>query len=53
MAKAVENSDCILICMTDKYKISPNCRAEAEYTFHIRKKYIPLIMEKGYKPDGW
>lgn len=53
MASAIEKSDLILICMSQKYKLSPNCRAEAEYAFNIRKKYIPLIMEKSYKPDGW
>lgn len=34
-------------------KLSPNCRAEAEYTFSTRKKFIPLIMQANYKPDGW
>lgn len=53
MADAIEKSDCILICMTEKYKMSPNCRAEAEYTFNIRKKFIPLIMQANYTPDGW
>jgi hypothetical protein len=42
-----------LLGMTEKYKLSVNCRAEAEYTFNIRKSYIPLIMQKNYKPDGW
>jgi len=50
MALAVENSFCVLICMTEKYKQSPNCRAEAEYTFTLNKPIIPLIMEKDYKP---
>ena len=27
--------------------------SEAEYAFQQRKKIIPLIMQKGYKPDGW
>jgi hypothetical protein len=26
MANAIENSFCILVCMTEKYKQSPNCR---------------------------
>ncbi|KAJ8307350.1 hypothetical protein KUTeg_015434 [Tegillarca granosa] len=53
MAHAVENSEIILICFSDKYKNSDNCRAEAEYAFQLKKKIIPLRMEKGYKPDGW
>jgi hypothetical protein len=27
MANAIENSKCVLMCMTEKYKQSPNCRA--------------------------
>ncbi|RMZ96525.1 hypothetical protein BpHYR1_008771 [Brachionus plicatilis] len=53
MAKAIENSKCVLMCMTEKYKQSPNCRAEAEYAFNIRKPIIPLLMQKNYAPDGW
>ncbi|KAK3579666.1 hypothetical protein CHS0354_036897 [Potamilus streckersoni] len=53
MAEAVELAHIVLICMSQKYKDSPNCRAEAEYAFQLRKKIIPLKMEKGYQPDGW
>ncbi|XP_072025529.1 uncharacterized protein [Amphiura filiformis] len=53
MAKAVEESDVILICMTEKYKNSKSCRSEAEYAYSHDKKLIPLLMEKDYKPDGW
>ena len=53
MADAIENSHCVLMCMTEKYKQSPNCRLEAEYTVNLNKSIIPLILEKGYKPDGW
>ena len=53
MANALENSFCVLMCMTEKYKQSVNCRAEAEYAFTLNKPIIPLIMQKDYKPDGW
>ena len=53
MAKGIEESWCILICMSSKYKESINCRSEAEYVLQIKKPYVPLIMEKSYKPDGW
>ena len=53
MAKAVEESKCILMCMTEKYKLSPNCRLEAEYSLQLNKPIIPLIMQERYKPDGW
>lgn len=53
IAEAIENSSCVLICMTEKYKQSSDCRAEAEYAFQLNKPIIPLIMQKDYKPDGW
>jgi hypothetical protein len=27
--------------------------SEAEYTFRLRKPYIPLRLQQGYYPDGW
>ena len=53
MAAAVEESRCIVICMSSNYKDSASCRTEAEYVFQLRKPYVPLMVEKGYKPDGW
>ncbi|KAL5019742.1 hypothetical protein ScPMuIL_002634 [Solemya velum] len=53
MAEAVENAAVVLVCMSEKYKQSPNCRTEAEYTFQLRKDYIPLMLQKRYRPDGW
>ncbi|XP_025089898.1 uncharacterized protein LOC112561555 [Pomacea canaliculata] len=53
MAEAVEKAFVIVCCMSQKYKDSPNCRAEAEYAFQKHKRIIPLIMERSYKPDGW
>ena len=53
MANAIEQSSCVLMCMTEKYKESPNCRLEAEYVMQIKKPFVPLIMQKGYKPNGW
>ncbi len=26
---------------------------EAEYTFEQQKQFIPLMMQRHYKPDGW
>lgn len=105
MAKAVEDADAVLLCMSEHYKDSANCRLgqcclshlqlpplplchifndlpycfatssitsltgrhlpvfiysnclllcpEAEYAFDKGKVMIPLLMQKGYKPDGW
>ncbi|XP_074661452.1 uncharacterized protein LOC141914074 isoform X2 [Tubulanus polymorphus] len=53
MALAVENASIVLICMSEKYKESPNCRTEGEYSFQQRKPLIPLLMQKRYRADGW
>ncbi|XP_071479703.1 uncharacterized protein [Diadema antillarum] len=53
MAEAVENSCAMLMCMSERYKESPNCRTEAEYAFTRRKHIIPIMMEEHYQPDGW
>jgi len=53
MAHAIENSICILMCVTEKYKESNFCRLEAEYLVQKNKPFIPMLMEKGYRPDGW
>ncbi|XP_076081658.1 uncharacterized protein LOC143052497 isoform X1 [Mytilus galloprovincialis] len=53
MAEAVENAALVLICMSESYKHSPNCRLESEYTYRCGKEYIPLMVQKYYKPDGW
>ena len=53
MARAVENSSVVLVCLSHQYKESPNCRSEAEYAYQLRKDIIPLMMQQNYKPDGW
>ncbi|XP_067666560.1 uncharacterized protein [Haliotis asinina] len=53
MAEAVQNASVILVCMSERYKESQNCRSEAEYAFSLQKPIIPLLMQREYKPDGW
>jgi hypothetical protein len=53
MADAVENSEFVIMCMSDSYKQSTYCQAEAEYAFNCKRRLIPLVMRQGYKPDGW
>jgi hypothetical protein len=53
MAKGIETASCVLICVTEKYKESNYCRMEAEYTIQKRKPYVPIILQKSYRPDGW
>ena len=53
MAEAVENSEFVIMCMSDAYKQSTYCQAEAEYAFNCKRRLLPLIMRRGYRPDGW
>lgn len=45
MANAIEESQCIIIGMSENYKQSNFCRAEAEYAFQLNRKIIPLILQ--------
>ncbi|CAF2831285.1 unnamed protein product [Rotaria sp. Silwood2] len=53
MAKAIEGSHTILICMSEHYKRSNYCRAEAQYAFKRQLKIVPVLLQQLYKPDGW
>ncbi|RNA07786.1 hypothetical protein BpHYR1_034465, partial [Brachionus plicatilis] len=53
MANAIESSFCVLICITENYKESNFCRLEAEYCVQKNRPFIPLILQKGYRPNGW
>jgi hypothetical protein len=53
MAEAVENASVFLMCVSEKYYLSPNCRLEAEYAVRLQKPIIPLIMQPEYSPLGW
>ncbi|CAF1337796.1 unnamed protein product [Rotaria sordida] len=44
MADAVENSEFVILCMSDAYKHSIYCQAEAEYEFHCKRHLIPIIV---------
>ena len=53
IADAIEQSRCVLICMSDNYSLSPYCQSEAQYAFEKRRLLIPLRVQSGYKPQGW
>jgi hypothetical protein len=53
IAHAIENSEFVLICMSDAYKQSVFCQSEAHYAFERQCHLIPLIMKVSYRPDGW
>ena len=45
MAKAVEDAECFVMAVSDAYKNSPNCRAEAEYAFQQHKFIVPIMLQ--------
>lgn len=53
MADAVEKSEFVVLCMSDSYKRSVYCQAEAEYAFRCKRHLLPAIVRQGYRADGW
>ncbi|CAF4193748.1 unnamed protein product, partial [Rotaria sordida] len=53
MAQGIEQSHTIIICMSEHYRKSNYCRAEAPYAFQQQRKIVPLILQEQYKPYGW
>jgi hypothetical protein len=53
MAQAIEQSHTIIICMSEEYRKSNYCRAEAHYAFQRQRKIVPILSQEHYKPDGW
>ena len=44
-----------MVCyaISKAYKESTNCRLEAQYAHQREKDMVPLVVEEGYRPDGW
>eukprot|EP00048_Salpingoeca_helianthica_P016742 m.233989 g.233989 ORF g.233989 m.233989 type:complete len:689 (+) comp19376_c0_seq1:75-2141(+) len=53
MAQAVEDAAVLIVTVSEKYKVSPNCRLEAQYALQLKKPIIFLMMQKDYQPTGW
>jgi hypothetical protein len=53
MAQAIERSHTIIICMSEQYRKSNYCRAEAHYAFQRQLKIVPILLQEHYQPDGW
>jgi hypothetical protein len=53
MAEAIESCGVVIVGVSSKYKLSANCRMEAEYSNTSGKTIIPLMMEKNYRANGW
>ena len=53
MAEGIEKSEIVLICMSEGYKKSRNCRSEATYAHKIKRCIIPLKLHRDFKAAGW
>jgi hypothetical protein len=53
MAQAIEQSKTVVICMSEQYRRSSYCRAEAHYAFQRQLNIVPILLQEHYKPDGW
>ena len=53
MARAIERSHTVLVCMSEQYRRSSYCRAEAHYAFQRHLRIVPVLLQQHYKPDGW
>lgn len=53
MASAVEGAAVVIYGVSRAYKESCNCRLEAQYAFQRDKPMVPLMLEEGYRADGW
>jgi hypothetical protein len=39
--------------MSEHYRKSNFCRAEAHYAFQRQRHIVPVLLQQHYKPDGW
>ena len=53
MAEAVSGSQAIVMCYSQGYFKSFNCRSEAEYARKCKKPIIPVLCQEGYTPGLW
>ncbi len=53
MAAGVEGSGAVVICYSEEYFNSPNCRQEAQFAFKLQKSIIPVRVQEKYSPGGW
>ena len=51
MAQAIMKSKMVIMCLSEKYQNSANCKKEYEYTDKKSKKFIPLKVQDEYTPE--
>ena len=53
MGETVEDSTVIVICYSQAYQNSQNCRQEALYSFQLKKKQVFAKVQDNFKATGW
>ena len=53
MSAAIEDAAVVCYGISQAYKESTNCRMEAQYAHQQQKEMVPLMLEDGYRPNGW
>jgi len=56
ITKAIEKSFCLLMCVSEKYRQSIPCQIEAQHAIRLKKKILPLAIQKGATYEhfhGW
>jgi hypothetical protein len=53
ITKAIENSYCVLMSVTEKYRQSVSCQIEAQHGFRLKKKIIPMLVQTGIAHESW
>jgi hypothetical protein len=51
--KVIDNSDCILLCVSGTYSQTYRCQKEARYASDMHKKTIMANVEPNYKMNDW
>ncbi|CAF1025351.1 unnamed protein product [Adineta steineri] len=52
-ADIIDQSQYIIICISDEYKQNLYCRCEAYYAYERQCQIIPVVLTLNYHPDGW
>ncbi|XP_033742657.1 uncharacterized protein LOC117329061 [Pecten maximus] len=53
MSQAIKDSDIVVICVSEQYGKSGNCRTEAEFARKKKKTIIPFMMQRNVDLPGW
>ncbi|EDV27437.1 hypothetical protein TrispH2_003058 [Trichoplax sp. H2] len=53
IAKNIDESNIVVVCLSHKYKQSPYCHSQAHFAVQKKKKVIPILLQANYNLHGW